>query len=345
MIDPSLAHYTIIETLGAGAMGTVYRARDTKLGRDVALKVLPEDLAADPDRLDRFQREARALAAIDHPNIVTVYSVEEYGGAHFLTMALVAGRSLQDELETGPVTLPLFYAIADQLTDALFAAHERGIVHRDLKPANIMLTEDGRVKILDFGLAKLTEADPYEAETDLKTKAGVVMGTAPYMSPEQVQGHELDHRSDLFSLGVVFYQMLTGERPFSGDNAAALFSAILRDEPAPMAGQQSELERLVLRCVAKRPGARNGSRGTRSPDRAAERSVTRGNRRRSRNSEDRGGPSVRQPKRRSRERVLQRRPDGRGDLGSLRHRLTPGHLTKLRDGAQRHREGHTHAGA
>jgi serine/threonine protein kinase len=256
MIERTLAHYEILDTLGEGAMGTVYRARDTKLGRDVALKVFPVNLAADPDRLDRFQREARVLAAIDHPNIVTIFSVEDYAGVHFLTMALVAGESLQEKLETGPVTLPAFYSIAGQLTDALGAAHERGIIHRDLKPANIMVTEDGRVKVLDFGLAKLTETDPYEAETDLKTKAGIVMGTAPYMSPEQVQGHALDHRSDLFSLGIVFYQMLTGERPFRGDNAAALFSAILRDEPAPITGAASELSRLVLRSVAKHPDER-----------------------------------------------------------------------------------------
>jgi len=153
MVGRTLAHYSVVEIIGEGAMGTVYRARDTKLGRDVALKVLPEDLASDSDRLERFQREARALAAIDHPNIVTVYSVEEDAGIHFLTMALVEGQSLKaklDKLNVGPVTVAVFYDVAGQLADALSAAHAKGVIHRDLKPANMMLTDDGRIKILDF---------------------------------------------------------------------------------------------------------------------------------------------------------------------------------------------------
>ena len=258
MIGRTLAHYTVVEIIGEGAMGTVYRARDTKLGRDVALKVLPEDLASDSDRLERFQREARALASIDHPNIVTVYSVEEDAGVHFLTMALVTGQSLKaklDKLNGEPVSLPVFYDAASQLIDALSAAHEKGIVHRDLKPANAMQTDDGRIKILDFGLAKVTEVDS-EGETDLRTRKGIVMGTAPYMSPEQAQGQPVDHRSDIFSLGVMFYEMLAGKRPFRGDNSAALFSSILRDQPAPITGPPHELSRLVLRCLSKNPRER-----------------------------------------------------------------------------------------
>ena len=245
MIGRTLAHYTVVETLGEGAMGTVYRARDTKLGRDVALKVLPEDLATDPDRLQRFQREARALAVLDHPNIVTVYSVEEDDGIHFLTMALVEGQSLEakldqlnklDKLNRGPMTLAVFYDAAGQLADALSAAHEKGVIHRDLKPANMMLTDDGRIKILDFGLAKVTARDS-EDETEARTRQGMVMGTATYMSPEQVQGQEVDHRSDIFSLGIIFYEMLAGKRPFRGDNAAALFAHLLFYVPTRAPGR------------------------------------------------------------------------------------------------------------
>lgn len=257
MTPRRLAHYEIAEPLGQGAMGIVYRAHDTRLGRDVALKVLPPNLAADPDRLGRFRREARALAAIDHPNIVTVYSVEEDDGVHFLTMALVEGQDLAATVRAGDVALAEFHDIAGQLADALAAAHGKGIIHRDLKPANVMVTGQGRVKVLDFGLAKRAEAPgPRTEATHLQTDAGVVMGTAAYMSPEQVQGQPIDHRSDIFSLGVILYEVLAGARPFECDNAASLFASILRDEPAPIPGCPDDLSRLVLRCLAKRPGDR-----------------------------------------------------------------------------------------
>ncbi len=248
-----LGHYEIVEALGQGAMGIVYRAHDTRLGRDVALKVLSPDLASDPDRLDRLRREARALAAIDHPNIVTVHSVEEDDGVHFLTMALVEGQSIEERLRAGRMALSEFYEIAGQLADALAAAHGKGIIHRDLKPANVMVTGQKRVKVLDFGLAKLSEPDGPREVTYLRTDIGIVMGTAAYMSPEQVQGHALDQRSDIFSMGIIFYEMLAGARPFERDNMASLFASILRDEPAPITGCPDELWRAISRCLAKRP--------------------------------------------------------------------------------------------
>ncbi len=244
-------------------MGEVYRATDTKLGRDVALKILPAEMAVDSGRLERFRREARTLAALDHPGIVGVYSVEEAEGVHFLTMQLVEGRSLDTVLAPGGLALPRFFEIAVPLAEALSAAHERGIVHRDLKPANVMVTGDGRVKVLDFGLAKLEAPDsgdftssPTESRAYLTTE-GQVFGTAAYMSPEQARGERVDARSDVFSLGIVFYQMLTGERPFAGRNAADMISAILRDDPLPVTDRRAELPpelaRVLRRCLEKDP--------------------------------------------------------------------------------------------
>ena len=202
----TLAHYRITATLGAGGMGEVYRATDTKLGRAVALKVLPAEMASNPERLERFQREAKALAALDHPGVVTVYSVEEADGVHFLTMQLVDGEPLDKLIPENGLPVERILKVATDLALALDAAHEKGIVHRDLKPANVMVTQGGRVKVLDFGLAKVRgSADGVEADselpTEMKTREGVVMGTMPYMSPEQVQGQALDHRTDIFSLG------------------------------------------------------------------------------------------------------------------------------------------------
>ena len=263
MIGRSLAHYRITACIGAGGMGEVYRATDTKLGRDVALKVLPAEMASHPERLDRFRREARALAALDHPGIVTVYSVEEHEGVHFLTMQLVEGEPL-DRIIPG-VGLPLdrAAAIATALTEALTAAHERGVVHRDLKPSNVMVTKEGRVKVLDFGLAKMSGANASSDSalaTEARTSEGVIMGTVPYMSPEQVQGREMDHRSDIFSLGVILYEMTTGRRPFHSDSSAGLMSAILRDSPAPPASIRSGLppdfQRAITACLQKDPGDR-----------------------------------------------------------------------------------------
>ena len=221
MIGRTVGHYQILALIGRGGMGEVYRARDTRLKREVALKVLPPDTAADPGRLERFQREAEAVAALNHPHIVTLYSVEEHDGVRFLTMELVEGQTLDALIPTGGLSLAQVFEIGTAVSAALAAAHERGIVHRDLKPANVMLSKDGRIKVLDFGLAKLAhDEDPsYPGDTMVSpiTREGTVMGTVPYMSPEQLRGQNADHRSDIFSLGIMLHEMAAGERPFTGD--------------------------------------------------------------------------------------------------------------------------------
>jgi serine/threonine protein kinase/Tfp pilus assembly protein PilF len=258
VVGQTLAHYRITAAIGAGGMGEVYRATDTKLGRDVALKVLPAEMAARPDRLERFQREAKALAALDHPGIVTVHSVEESAGVHFLTMQLVEGQPLDRLIPASGLPIPTIVDIAVALAEALGAAHDKGLVHRDLKPANIMITTDGRVKILDFGLAKLADSDGDAGDRTRSqglTRDGAVMGTVPYMSPEQVMGRPVDSRSDLFSLGVVLYEMATGRRPFEGNSAVELGSAILRDLPRPLREGRpelpEELDSVLGRCLEK----------------------------------------------------------------------------------------------
>jgi serine/threonine protein kinase/tetratricopeptide (TPR) repeat protein len=264
MIGQTLSHYRILAKLGAGGMGEVYRARDERLGRDVALKVLRADVALDPERLDRFKREARAIAQLNHPNIVTLHSVEEAGGVHFLTMELVEGRTLSKLLAGGECRLDQFLELAVPLADAVSCAHGRGVVHRDLKPANIIIDEAGRLKVLDFGLAKLFEpgaevTSPGEQPTrdlgDSPTAAGSVLGTPDYMSPEQAEGKAVDHRTDLFSLGVILYEMATGKHPFRGESVAATISSILRDTPSPTTELQPELPRhlgrIVARCLEK----------------------------------------------------------------------------------------------
>ena len=260
MIGRTLSHYHITAAIGAGGMGEVYRANDTKLGRDVALKVLSAQMAHDPNRLARFQREARSVAALNHPHIVTIFSVEEAEGVHFLTMELVEGQSLERLIPAGGLPVERIVEIASALADALTAAHEKGIVHRDLKPANVMLTDDGRVKVLDFGLAKDVRADRSSDATQTfagQTAMGVVMGTPAYMSPEQVAGRVLDHRTDIFSLGVILYEMASGRRPFEGASSAELASAILRDTPRPLsefrADLPEELGLLIQRCLEKDP--------------------------------------------------------------------------------------------
>jgi serine/threonine protein kinase/Tfp pilus assembly protein PilF len=265
VIGTTLAHYRITAALGAGGMGEVWRATDTKLGREVALKVLPAEMAASAERLDRFRREAMMLASLDHPGVVGVYSVEESEGRHFLTMQLVEGESLDRLIPENGMAVDRILEIASAVAGALAAAHDRGIVHRDLKPSNVMVTNDGRVKVLDFGLAKIAappsdEVLNSELETDLQTRDGVVMGTMPYMSPEQVAGRAVDHRSDIFSFGVVLYEMATGDRPFTGGSTAEIASAILRDAPhgvtIPPAGLPGGLWRVITRCLEKQPGAR-----------------------------------------------------------------------------------------
>jgi len=263
LVGKTVSHYRINSSVGAGGMGEVYRATDTKLGRDVALKVLPADMARDADRLARFQREARAVAALNHPNVVTIYSVEHSEDLQFITMELIEGRPLEHLIPEDGLALDRIVEIASALADALAAAHEKGIIHRDLKPANVMVTNEGRVKVLDFGLAKDMAADRPNDSTMTSagvTQAGLVMGTPSYMSPEQVSGRTLDHRTDIFSLGVMLHEMATGRRPFHGTSSAELISAILRDQPAPVTELRpdlpADLARIIRRCLEKDPRRR-----------------------------------------------------------------------------------------
>ena len=258
-----LGPFEILAPLGAGGMGEVYRARDTRLDRIVAIKLLPSELVNAADRrVERFRQEARAIARITHPNICTLHDVVEDGQALFLVMEHVEGATLARRLEDGPLPLPLALRMAVGIADALDHAHRHGVVHRDLKPSNIMLTRDG-VKLLDFGLAKLTARDeqaPTDATDTALTGVGTVVGTVPYMAPEQIEGHEVDARTDVFSFGVVLYEALSGRRPFAGDSRASLMAAIVAAEPPTLSSIQPRtppaLERLVLRCLAKAPDDR-----------------------------------------------------------------------------------------
>ena len=265
-LDPgtALGPYRIQALIGAGGMGVVYRAEDTRLGRDVALKVLPPE-AADAERRRRFAREAQIVASLNHPNIVTLHSVEQSADHYFLTMELVDGQTLRELIPRGGVPLDRLLDIAVPLADAVGAAHAQGIVHRDLKPGNVMVTPDGRVKVLDFGLAKLTASDPITGYVSKGvvhdiTEDKRVLGTAAYMSPEQAEGHDVDHRSDIFSLGVMFYELATGVRPFVGESTALLLSSLLRDTPPAVTDVRPELPqalgRLIRRCLAKDPNRR-----------------------------------------------------------------------------------------
>jgi serine/threonine protein kinase len=253
VVGQTLSHYKILDKLGAGGMGEVYLAEDTTLKRQVALKVLPPNLAASQDRLDRFQREAETLAALDHPNIVHIYTVEEAEGVRFLTMQLVEGKRLSDLIPKSGMPLERIFEIAIPLADALAAAHEKGVIHRDLKPANIMVTGEGRVKVLDFGLAKLRpELGAGEATslpTEPLTDEGRILGTVPYMSPEQLEGRKLDARTDVFSLGVVLYEMATGGRPFRGDSSVSIISSIIRDTPREIDTLRPELPHHLARII------------------------------------------------------------------------------------------------
>jgi TolB-like protein len=258
-----IGQYDIRAQLGAGGMGEVYRAHDARLGRDVALKVLHAEVARDAVRLERFTREARAVAALNHPHIVTIYSTEEADGIRFMTMELIEGRPLDELIPREGLPVARFLELALPLADALTAAHQKQITHRDLKPGNVMLTADGRLKVLDFGLARVATAAPehtIDATRAVLTGEGTIVGTMPYMSPEQVEGRALDARSDLFSLGVMFYEMLTGSRPFAGFSSPALMSAILRDVPPPVTERRADLPeavaRLVARCLEKHPEER-----------------------------------------------------------------------------------------
>ncbi|HVH57653.1 MAG TPA: serine/threonine-protein kinase, partial [Vicinamibacterales bacterium] len=280
-----LGSYEIVSLLGAGGMGEVYRARDLRLQREVALKVLPDVAAADPDRRERFKREALAIAALNHPHIVTIHSVEDADATLFLTMELVSGRSLADLMPSGGLPLARLLTIGIAVADAMAAAHQKGITHRDLKPANIMLGEgeqSGRIKVLDFGLAKaiepgagLVRRSPGEGgesgvgntlansptfTSPAVTQHGVILGTAAYMSPEQAEGRGVDARSDLFSLGVVLYEMATGRRPFTGETSLSILSSILKDTPRPVTeinpAVPSDLGRIIRRALSKDPERR-----------------------------------------------------------------------------------------
>jgi eukaryotic-like serine/threonine-protein kinase len=260
-----LGPYEVGALIGAGGMGEVYRARDTRLGRDVALKILPESLTRDGERLRRFEQEARAVAALNHPNILALYDIGAQDGRPYLVSELLDGQSLRETLQSGPVPARKAGDYGVQIASGLAAAHDKGIVHRDLKPENIFITRDGRAKILDFGLAKLTQTPSQDSSdgitvTGTPTQAGVVMGTAGYMSPEQVRGEVTDHRTDIFAFGAVLYEMVCGQRAFHRDTAAETMTAILKEDPRELAGDahlaSPALDRIVRRCLEKRPEQR-----------------------------------------------------------------------------------------
>src|SRR6266446_235816 len=260
-----LGPYEIRSPLGAGGMGEVYRARDTRLNRDVAIKVLPASFSSDPDRLQRFAQEARAAAALSHPNILSIFDIGDNQGAPYVVSELLEGETLRDRLRNGPLPARKAIDYAGQMARGLAAAHEKGIVHRDLKPENLFLTHDGRAKILDFGLAKLTRPGEVTAGADTTTmtggsEPGFVLGTVSYMSPEQVRGQAAGPASDLFSYGTILYEMLLGKRAFRGKTTADTMSAILKDDPPELAETNRQippaLERIVRHCLEKNPEER-----------------------------------------------------------------------------------------
>ncbi len=250
----SIVHYRVVSRLGQGGMGAVYLADDTRLGRRVALKIPPPEVASDPERMHRFVQEARLASSLTHPNVATIFEIGQHQDLWFLAMEYVEGSPLNERIGAGPMKTSDIVAIGIQVADALDDAHSKGIVHRDIKPANLMLTRRGYVKVLDFGLAK-QQAAPNPEETQLMTSVGVVLGTLAYMSPEQALGRDVDHRTDIFSLGVVLYEMATGRLPFSGSNAQETMAHILQSQPEAMARFNYELpeglDRVVRKCLEK----------------------------------------------------------------------------------------------
>jgi serine/threonine-protein kinase len=264
-IGSRLGHYEVTALIGEGGMGQVYQATDTKLNRQVALKILPEAFAADPDRLARFQREAQVLASLNHPGIAAIYGLEESEDTRALVLELVEGPTLADRIRQGPIPLDEALPIAKQIAEALEAAHEAGVIRRDLKPANIKVRDDGTVKVLDFGLAKALDTAP-EGDPSLSptltaaaTQMGVIMGTAAYMSPEQARGKPVDRRADVWAFGAVLFEMLTGKRPFEGEDVSLTLSAVLQREPdwsTLPEDMPPALRTYLVRCLEKDPRQR-----------------------------------------------------------------------------------------
>ncbi len=261
-----LGPYEIQSSIGAGGMGEVYRARDTRLAREVAIKVLPEVFARDADRLQRFEHEARVLSTVNHPNILAIHDVGAQGDLHYLVSELLEGQTLREKMNAGPLSQRRVTEYAVEMARGLAAAHDQGIVHRDLKPDNIFITRDGRVKILDFGLAKqaIGEAglsgQSATVAAPTPTQPGTVMGTVGYMSPEQVRGQTVDHHSDIFSLGAILYEMISGKRAFKGDTSVETMNAILKEDPPELnesgLNVTPGLDRIVRHCLEKEPGQR-----------------------------------------------------------------------------------------
>ena len=260
--NTKLGSYEITGGIGAGGMGEVYRAHDTKLGRDVAIKVLPEAFACDPERLSRFQREAKMLAALNHPNIATIYGLERSNGTSYLVMELVSGETLAERVKReGALPIEKVLAICKQIAEALETAHQKGIIHRDLKPANVKVTAEGKVKVLDFGLAKTfsvgaSNDDSSEPPTlsMAETMHGVILGTAAYMSPEQARGKAVDKRTDIWAFGCVLYELVTGRQAFPGNTLADIFAAVLSREPdwrVVPPSTPAKIQALLRRCLQK----------------------------------------------------------------------------------------------